>query len=520
MLLPTADGVQVGFGIYLPGIESEAGYKVNVRIIHKDDRFAPHIATLDFPLVPLAGSHYNLWQAQVTIPVIADTHFGQCGTYLYRYQLLQTPPGTTTTNVVTLWFTDPFAQATDVGQLSAFTTPGSIADFVWTDQAWKVPEITNLVVYEMHVEQFNSTFDGVIERLTYLKSLGVTCLELMPVTSLKLDFDWGYGPLHYFAPNERWGGVQGLKRLTNACHEAGVAVILDVVYQHVDGTFPYYMVYANAGIQSPMINGFGQFGPQLDFSQEFTHDYVQAVNSHWLHEYHVDGFRYDEVTDLYDGPTGTKYARIAYETYNESLTLPRFTPSGGTAPREYSRIIQCPEALNRPQEILSSTYSNGTWQDGLLDIAENMAQYNFVDNSFVPQIVLDPSLNYPDMKTVHDVANNPVDMPVAPFQYLESHDHSQLITFVAIEPGDVPFGDRTDTPRSKETGVLLSSSSLAQRYSYPRVEVDCPEAFIPQGDRFPCAPRYRLKPLPGYCTLRCGRDPSPIHTKDRCVCVH
>jgi maltooligosyltrehalose trehalohydrolase len=201
--VPTADGVKVRFGIYLPGIEQEAGYKVNVRIIHKDDRFAPHIATRDFPLAPVASSQYNLWQAQVTIPVIADTHFGQPGTYLYRYQLLQTPSGTTTTNIVTLWFTDPFAQTTDIGQLSAFTTPGFIPDFAWTDQAWKVPEITNLVVYEMHVEQFNSTFDGVIERLTYLKSLGVTCLELLPVTSLKLDFDWGYGPLHYFAPNER-----------------------------------------------------------------------------------------------------------------------------------------------------------------------------------------------------------------------------------------------------------------------------------------------------------------------------
>jgi hypothetical protein len=69
----------------------------------------------------------------------------------------------------------------------------------------------------------------------------------------------------------------------------------------------------------------------------------------------VDGFRYDEVTDLYDGPTGIQYPRIAYETYNRSLTLPRFTPSGGKAPGEYSRIIQCPEELNLPQEILRTT---------------------------------------------------------------------------------------------------------------------------------------------------------------------
>jgi len=438
----TESGVDVQFGVYLPGIEPQDGYEVLVRVIHKDDRFVPQIGTLDFPLTPVVGSPNNLWQAKVTIPVKPGTNFGQPGTYLYRYQLLQTLPGTATKNVVTRWFTDPFARATDVGELSAFVTPGSVADFVWTDDAWKVPELEDLVVYELHVEEFNSTFDGVIERLPYLKSLGVTCLELMPITSLKLDFDWGYGPLHYFAPCERWGGVQGLKRLVNACHNAGVAVILDVVYQHVDAIFPYHLVYENAGLPSPMIGGVGPFGPEIDFSQEFARDYVQAANFHWLHEYHVDGFRYDEVTDLYDGPNGMKYAKIAFDVYNESLKLARFTPSGGVTPGEYSRIIQCPEALNRPQEILSTTYSNSTWQDGLLNKVEDMAKFQYVDDSFV-HLLDTRSVGYPDSKTVHDIANNPVDMPVAPFQYLESHDHSQLICFVGELPGDVPFGDRS-----------------------------------------------------------------------------
>ena len=154
---------------------------------------------------------------------------------------------------------------------------------------------------------------------------------------------WGYGPLHYFAPCEHWGGAPGLKRLVNACHQAGVAVILDVVYQYVDPTFPYHLVYANAGMPSPMIGGSGPFGPQLDFDCEFTRDYVQAANFHWLHEFRIDGFRYDEVTDLFNGPTGNQYAKIAWDNYNASLGLPRFTPSGGAKPGEYSRIIQVPK---------------------------------------------------------------------------------------------------------------------------------------------------------------------------------
>jgi 1,4-alpha-glucan branching enzyme len=437
----TPDGVRASFGVYLPGIDAQDGFDVLVRVIHKDDRFDPAILPMDFPLVQAVGSTHNRWQAtEVLLPTRSGTHFGQPGTYLYRYQLLRRHPTTATRQVVTRWFTDPFARRTDVGELSAFATPGAIPDFEWTDQAWRVPEIDDLIVYELHVEEFNSTFDGVVERLTYLRSLGVNCLELMPITSLKLDFDWGYGPLHYFAPNERWGGSQGLKRLVNACHVAGMAVILDVVYEHVSPAFAYAQVYADAGLASPMIGGWGLFGPQIDYSKSFAQEYVRAANTYWLTEYHVDGFRYDEVTDLYDGPIGVKYAKMAYDTYTASLTLPRFSPSG--APGEYSRVIQVPEALNRPQEILRTTYSNATWQDGLLGKAEDMARNHYVDESFAHLLDI-RFLGYPDTKTVHDVSGAPVDRPVAPFQYLESHDHSQLISFVATEPGEVAFGDRS-----------------------------------------------------------------------------
>jgi 1,4-alpha-glucan branching enzyme len=341
-----------------------------------------------------------------------------------------------------------------VGQLSAFTTPDAEAGFVWIDDAWKVPQLADLVVYELHVEEFNDTFDGVVARLPYLKSLGVTCLELLPVTSLKLDFDWGYGPLHYFAPNQRWGGPAGLKRLVDACHCAEVAVILDVVYQHVDPTFAYHQVYADAGLPSPMIGADGPFGPVIDYGKEFARDYVQAANRRWLREYHVDGFRYDEVSDLYDGPTGVSYAKMAYDAYGESLSIPRFTPSGGTKAGEYSRIIQVPEALSLPQDILRFTYSSATWQDALLDKAEDMASRGYVDDAFAH--LLDASFSgYPTTKTVLDTANQPVEMPVAPFQYVESHDHSQLIAFVAGAASDAVFADRSRFYRLQPFAIAL-----------------------------------------------------------------
>jgi maltooligosyltrehalose trehalohydrolase len=449
--------VDASFGVYLPDIHARDGFEVIVRVIHKNDRFDPTVKTLDRPLTEVGGSVENLWRGDITIPTQAGTNFGLPGTYLYRFQLVRNDPATGGKRIVTRWFTDPFARATDVGELSAFTAAAQPATFTFTDGNWRVPEIDDLVVYELHVEEFNSTFDGVVERLPYLRSLGVNCLELMPITSLKLDFDWGYGPLHYFAPNERWGGVSGLKRLVDACHAQGVAVILDVVYQHVSPIFPYYQVYADARITSPMIAGFGPFGPEIDYAKDFARQYVQVANAYWLNEYHIDGFRYDEVTDLYDGPIGVKYPRIAFEDYNASFKHARFTPSGKAEAGEYSRIIQCPEAFNRPQEILRQTYSNTTWQNALLDKSEDMARHGYVDDSFMH--ILDTRFSgYPDTKTVRDAAGTAVDRPVAPFQYLESHDHSQLIAFVGVESGDVAFGDRSRFYKLQPFAIALYTS--------------------------------------------------------------
>ena len=86
-----------------------------------------------------------------------------------------------------------------------------------------------------------------------------------------------------------------------------------------------------------------------DFSQQFAQDYVATVNAYLLNEFHVDGFRYDEVTDLYVSPTDTAYAKLVYDTYNASLAIPRFQGAAGG----YSRIIQVAEALYKARTVLA-----------------------------------------------------------------------------------------------------------------------------------------------------------------------
>jgi 1,4-alpha-glucan branching enzyme len=227
-----------------------------------------------------------------------------------------------------------------------------------------------------------------------------------------------------------------------------MAVILDSVYQHVDPSFPYKLVYQDIqdfpgtpkNISSPMIGADGQFGPQIDFSKPFAQTYIACVNRMWLDEYHVDGFRYDEVTDLYRSPTDTGYAKLVYDTYQYSLKISRFQQGTDS----YSRIIQCAEALSRARTVLENTYTSCAWQDDLLGKSADMISHNYADADFAH--LLDPTFGgYHNTKTVNNLAGASVDMPVAPFQYLETHDHSQLIVAAGTGGGDgyFPPGDRS-----------------------------------------------------------------------------
>ena len=186
---------------------------------------------------------------------------------------------------------------------------------------------------------------------------------------------------------------------------------------------------------------FTDSGPKPDFTVPFTLDYFLNANQHWLDDYHVDGFRYDEVTDLYAPPMDAGYRTLVQNTYLHSLTLPRFQGATGG----YSRIVQCAEALDKAPTVLAQSYTNSAWQNGLLYLAEAVAGGAAPTDSYAHQ--LDPSfLGYPATTAAVDSAGNAIQMPVAPFQYLESHDHSQLIVFASpgSDPGDpIPEGDRS-----------------------------------------------------------------------------
>jgi maltooligosyltrehalose trehalohydrolase len=181
---------------------------------------------------------------------------------------------------------------------SRIVAPGS---FTWTDSAWRGLPLEELVMYELHTGTFTpeGTFDGIIGKLGYLRDLGVTAVEVMPVAAFPGERNWGYDGVHPFAVQESYGGPEGLRRLVDACHAHGLALILDVVYNHLgpEGNYlgelgPYF----SDRYHTPWGDALNFDGPESDEVRRYFVD--NAL--HWLTEHHVDGLRLDAIQGIVD----------------------------------------------------------------------------------------------------------------------------------------------------------------------------------------------------------------------------
>jgi maltooligosyltrehalose trehalohydrolase len=181
---------------------------------------------------------------------------------------------------------------------SALVRPGR---FAWTDQTWQGVPRPDLVFYELHVGTFTpeGTFAAIVSRLPALKELGITAIELMPIGQFPGTRNWGYDGVLPYAAQDTYGGPHGLQELVDACHAHGLALFLDVVYNHL----------------GPEGNFLGEFGPY--FTDHYRTPWGQAVNFDdggsdavrdfvldnarlWLEEFHVDGLRLDAIHAIYD----------------------------------------------------------------------------------------------------------------------------------------------------------------------------------------------------------------------------
>ncbi|MGE3076386.1 MAG: malto-oligosyltrehalose trehalohydrolase [Dehalococcoidia bacterium] len=240
-------------------------------------------------------------------------------------------------------FPDPCSrrQPEGVHALSEVVNPA----FAWTDASWEPPEFRDLVIYEAHIGTLTreGTFDSAIESLGALREMGVSAIELMPVAAFPGRWNWGYDGVSMFAPAEVYGGPDGLRRFVNAAHEAGIAVILDVVYNHFGPSGNYTGLYSDQYVtdryHTPWGSAMNFDGPGSEYARAFFRENLQ----HWRREYHIDGFRFDathaifddspvhilaELAEAVEGPDGSRPYLIAESHENDPRYVAPRTKGG------------------------------------------------------------------------------------------------------------------------------------------------------------------------------------------------
>ena len=205
--------------------------------------------------------------------------------------------------------------------------PSEIVDpeaFQWSDADWKGVALTDYVFYELHVGTFTAqgTFAGVRSKLDYLRRLGVTAIELMPVAQFPGDRNWGYDGVDLYAPHSAYGGPAGLKQLVNAAHQTGLAVVLDVVYNHLGPEGNYladFGPYFTSRYQTPWGGAINFDGPGSDGVRRF---FIENA-LYWLNEYHIDALRLDAIHGIFDFSAFHILAELRDRFHEEAARLGR-----------------------------------------------------------------------------------------------------------------------------------------------------------------------------------------------------
>jgi maltooligosyltrehalose trehalohydrolase len=251
--------------------------------------WAPYVDSLDLLLQKDGGD------GEIPVPMARD-HDGY-----YRLLLAEVSPGTRyryrlNRNQIR---PDPASRF----QPEGVHGPSEVVDpsFPWTDQAWVNPPLTDYVLYELHTGTFSAegTLAAIIPRLGYLKNLGVTAIELMPVAQFPGGRNWGYDGVFPFAVQNSYGGPRALMQLVNAAHREGLAVVLDVVYNHLgpEGNYLHgFGPYFTDRYKTPWGEALNFDGPDSDAVRRF----FIGNALYWVTDLHVDALRLDAIHAIVD----------------------------------------------------------------------------------------------------------------------------------------------------------------------------------------------------------------------------
>lgn len=295
----------------------------------------------------------------------------------------------------------------------------NLLDYEWKGGNFNYPDKDQLVIYEMLFRDFtgtegaakgNGTVRQAIEKIPYLKELGINAVELLPINEFNGNISWGYNPNYYFAVDKAYGTPQDYKEFIDKCHEAGIAVLLDVVFNQSDGNHPWYKLYRSGTNPFYNVNAPHAFNVLNDWNQGYplVEEQWRDMLQFWLKEYRVDGFRFDLVKGLGDNDSYASSSADATGAYNKSRVerMKRL--------HDYIREVN-PQAYFINENLAGQKEENEMAQDGEL----NWANLNYAGCQYAMGYSSGASLTGMDAVKYGRTAGSTV-------AYLESHDEERL----------------------------------------------------------------------------------------------
>ncbi len=315
--------------------------------------------------------------------------------------------------------------------------------FDWTDQDFERPNKSSLIIYELLVRDFTDerNYQSILDTLDYLDRLGINAIEFMPINEFNGNDSWGYNPTFYLALDKAYGDKSTFKELVNACHERGIAVLLDVALNHADYPNPFLKMYWNTSSFQPAANNpwFNDVSPSPEtwffdwnHNSPATKYFMKRALRYWVDEYHIDGYRLD---------------------FSKGMTQ---TP-GNAWSYDQARIN------------LLNEYANHLWQDESdlymilehwVDLSENQTLVNdgFMVWANVTHDYNEASMGYPSDFGWASYQNQSMSNPGV-LSYPESHDEERLM-YKALQ-----FGNGEDDYQVTNLNTALARQEAIQCFN-------------------------------------------------------
>ncbi|MGN6637275.1 MAG: malto-oligosyltrehalose trehalohydrolase, partial [Mucilaginibacter sp.] len=331
-----------------------------------------------------------------------------------------------------------------------------LANFKWSDQAWKNPPINDYIFYELHTGTFSpqSNFEGITQRLDHLLELGITAIEIMPVAQFPGERNWGYDGVFPFAVHNSYGGARGLQQLVNTCHQKGLAVVLDVVYNHLgpEGNYlPEFGPYFTEKYKTP-------WGNAVNFDDAWcdgVRKYFIENSLMWFRDFHLDALRLDAVHAIKDfspkhilkeikenvnaliAETGKQYHLIVECDLNDPRYIDPLEKDG------YGMDAQWIDEFHHALRVTAGQQRNGYYSDftGIADLAKAYHDAYVYTGQFSEQ----------RHKSFGIKPNNPGEQFVA---FSQNHD----------QVGNRMLGERTSTLVSFEMQKLMAGAVMVSPF--------------------------------------------------------